>query len=91
MIFSLFIATPEEVIYDGEAKDVKAPGTLGYFEILSNHAPMISTLKEGKFEYTDGCDQTFLYKIKGGILEVDHNKVSVLIDSLESYIPTDLA
>lgn len=82
MIFNLFIATPEEVIYEGEAKNLKAPGTVGYFEILSNHAPMISTLKDGKFEYTDASDQKFYYTITGGILEVDHNKVSVLLDSI---------
>lgn len=84
MIYHLFIATPEEVIYDGKAKDLKAPGGDGYFEVLSNHAPMISTLKEGKFEYTDANDQKFYFKISGGILEVDHNKVSVLLDSLET-------
>lgn len=83
MIYKLFIATPEEVIYDGEAKNLKAPGTTGYFEVLSNHASMISTLKEGRFEYTDGNNQKFHYKISGGILEVDHNKVSVLLDTVE--------
>jgi F-type H+-transporting ATPase subunit epsilon len=88
MIYNLFIATPEEVIYDGGAKDLKAPGGDGYFEVLSHHAPMISTLKEGEFEYTDANDQKFHYKITGGILEIDHNKVSVLIDSLE---PMDLS
>ena len=83
MIYKLFIATPEEVIYEGEAKDLKAPGTTGYFEVLSNHASMISTLKSGKFEFTNENDQKFHYKISGGILEVDHNKVSVLLDSSE--------
>lgn len=84
MIYNLFIATPEEVIFNGEAKDLKASGGDGYFEVLSHHAPMISTLKEGKLAYTDANDQTFHYKISGGILEIDHNKVSVLLDSLEA-------
>lgn len=91
MMFTLFIATPEEVIYNGEAKDLKVPGASGYFEVLSHHAPTISTLKEGKFEYTDANDQKFHYMISGGILEVDHNKVSVLIDSLKPYFPSELA
>ncbi len=82
MIFHLFIATPEEVLYDGDAKDLKAPGSSGYFEVLSNHAPMITTLKEGEFEYTDAQNQVAHYKITGGILEIDHNKVSVLLDTL---------
>ena len=84
MIFNLFIATPEEVIFDGQAKDLKAPGGSGYFEVLSHHAPMISTLVSGKFEFTSADDQVCHYKISGGILEVDHNQVSVLLDSKEA-------
>jgi len=90
-MYTLFIATPEEVIFNGDAKDLKAPGASGYFEVLSQHAPTISTLQAGKFEYTDAKDQKFHYMISGGIIEVDHNKVSILIDSLESYSPSELA
>ncbi len=82
-MYHLFIASPEAVLYDGQAKDLLAPGAAGYFEVLPNHAALISTLQKGRFEFTDEHDQKHTYTLTGGILEVDHNKVSVLADSLE--------
>ena len=41
------IITPEKKLYSGEANLVKVPGTKGSFEILTKHAPLISTLEKG--------------------------------------------
>ena len=44
----LEIITPEKMLFTGEITIIKLPGTLGSFEIMNNHAPIISTLTFGK-------------------------------------------
>ncbi len=41
------IISPEEIIFKGNAKSVKLPGESGGFEILNNHAAIVSNLKKG--------------------------------------------
>ena len=45
---NLEILTPDKKIFEGEVRSVTVPGTMGSFEILNNHAPIISTLDDGK-------------------------------------------
>ena len=45
---NLEILTPDKKVYEGEASSVTLPGTVGSFEILNHHAPIISTLEDGK-------------------------------------------
>ena len=73
------IISPEETLFSGEAKSIKLPGTGGTFEVLENHAPLISTLDAGQIRIrkTSGEDQTF--NISHGFVEVLKNKVSVLV------------
>lgn len=73
----LEIITPDKVLFSGEATGVQLPGAEGSFEILRNHAPMISRLKAGKVRIRNGKD-THYVDINGGIVEVLKNKVVVL-------------
>ena len=75
----LEIITPDRKVYDGEATSVRFPGTDGSFEVLNNHAPLIAALKEGDVTVTGAGGGTF--HISGGIVEVLHNKVTVLAES----------
>lgn len=73
------IITPDKEIFKGEAILVQLPGIDGSFEILNNHAPLISALKEGKIKVKkskEGKDD--FYEIKGGVIEVLKNKVLIL-------------
>ncbi len=76
------ILTPERKFFAGEAESVSFPGTDGRFEILNNHAPLISSLKEGDIRIrTNGKDT--LVKIKGGFVEVLQNNINVMVEGAE--------
>ena len=70
------VLTPDELLFDGEAKAVSLPGLSGKFQILDNHAPLIAALGEGVV----AIDSTEV-KIVSGFVEVVDNKVTVLAES----------
>ena len=72
----LVIASPERTIYDGKVDMAVLPGELGEFQVLVNHAPLISSLMAGEVRYTAGKESQFL-QIKGGFVEVRDNQISV--------------
>ena len=78
-MLNLKIVSPEKVEYDGAAERVLVPGTMGQFEILSNHAPIISTLQKGVVEYFNKEGKTSL-EILGGFVEVQKNQVSLCVE-----------
>jgi F-type H+-transporting ATPase subunit epsilon len=82
-MFQLFIADPEQVVFEGDVKSVNAPGTEGYLEILSHHAALLTALQEGKVTVTYGNGDKSTWDISGGFLEVFNNKVTLLADVLE--------
>ena len=77
----LEIITPEKMLFSGEIELVKLPGDVGSFEILQNHAPLISTLTEGKIKVKDIKGITSYYDISSGVAEVSNNMVRVLVES----------
>lgn len=75
------ILSPEKNLFSGEIEYVKLPGVAGSFEVLNNHAPLISALGEGKVIVRgEGGLQEF--HIRSGIVEVFNNKISVLTEGL---------
>ncbi|MBN2611820.1 MAG: ATP synthase F1 subunit epsilon [Bacteroidales bacterium] len=76
----LEIITPEKKLYEGEITLIKVPGSKGSFEVLKNHAPIISTLEKGTIKIvTDNKDDLFI-DVEGGIIEVQRNKIIILAD-----------
>lgn len=83
-LFKINISTPVKTVYEGEISSLIAPGELGYFGVLADHAPLIANLVPGKITIKDGPAQPVIFNCKGaGILEVLKNNVNVLIDSVE--------
>lgn len=83
-LFKINIATPEKTIYEGEISSLIAPGEMGYFGVLVDHAPLIANLVPGKITIKDGSAQPVIFNCKSaGILEVLKNNVSVLLDAAE--------
>ncbi|MBR5687576.1 MAG: ATP synthase F1 subunit epsilon [Prevotella sp.] len=75
----LKIVSPEKIVFDGEVESVLVPGTLGSFEILNDHAPIISSLQPGKVEYATKEGKVQLM-VMGGFVEVLKNKVSLCVE-----------
>jgi F-type H+-transporting ATPase subunit epsilon len=78
----LEIITPDKKVYQGEVKLVKVPGSKGSFEVLKNHAPIISTLDKGKIKIIDIADKTSFINISGGVIEVKKDQIIILAESL---------
>jgi len=78
----LEIITPDKSIYSGEVKLVQLPGSMGSFEILKNHAPIISTLDNGKIKVIEESGKTLYFEIEGGVIENKDNKIIVLVESI---------
>jgi F-type H+-transporting ATPase subunit epsilon len=77
----LEIITPNKTLYTGEIKRVRLPGTNGLFEILTNHAPIISTLEKGTIRIIEEDDRRLTFDITGGMVENKNNHVIVLLES----------
>ncbi|MDA9898247.1 ATP synthase F1 subunit epsilon [Flavobacteriales bacterium] len=76
----LEIITPEQKVFEGKVNSVQLPGVDGKFEILNNHAPIISTLSKGDVRVIDSNNKTELFKINGGVIEMQNNKIIVLAE-----------
>jgi F-type H+-transporting ATPase subunit epsilon len=77
----LEIISPDENIYSGEIKLIQIPGSKGLFEVLHNHAPIISTLEKGKIKIQTSKNEQLFFDIAGGVIEVKNNKIIVLVDT----------
>jgi F-type H+-transporting ATPase subunit epsilon len=78
----LEILTPGKKVFAGNIRLIKVPGSDGFFEVMENHAPIISTLSEGDIKIITEDDKTQLIGIKGGVIQVLKNQVIVLAESL---------
>lgn len=77
----LEILTPEKKIFEGDVTIATFPGADGSFQVMDNHAPLISLLKEGTVEYK-GKEANNNLKITGGVVEVLGNKTILLADKV---------
>lgn len=71
------ILNPDSNLFSGEAKIVTLPGVNGSFQIMNNHAPIISALSKGTVVVDNGTEK-LTFDIKGGIVEVLKNKIVIL-------------
>ena len=77
----LEIITPQEKVFEGEVNAASFPGTSGYFQILNNHAPMVSSIAKGKVVYRTKDDETEIW-VQGGVVEILNNRVTLLADKV---------
>lgn len=84
------IISPEKKVYTGKVKSVTIPGTKGNFQVLFNHAPLISTFEIGIIKLVLSDDSTVIFTTSGGSTEVLDNKVLILSDTVEPIESIDI-
>jgi F-type H+-transporting ATPase subunit epsilon len=75
------IVTPDKKIFEGEIKSVRVPGKKGSFQVLKDHAPIVSTLESSMVIIVDMDGKETVLEIDGGVIEVKANRVILLADS----------
>lgn len=78
------IISPVETIYTGEIKLLQVPGRQGSFQVLKNHAPIVSTLREGVVRLIDMADRESRFQVTGGVIEVKKNRIVVLVETVKA-------
>ncbi|MFD1314551.1 F0F1 ATP synthase subunit epsilon [Namhaeicola litoreus] len=90
----LEIVTPEASIFKGEVESVTVPGVMGEFQMLNNHAPIVSLLQEGNVKikgntaiaeayqnkFSKGDNGAMVLPIQSGTVELNDNKIIILVD-----------
>lgn len=77
----LEIISPDKKLYSGEVVRIQVPGSKGSFEILKNHAPLISTLEKGIIQILSEDGKRSTFEIDGGVIEAKKNKIIVLAEN----------
>lgn len=76
------ILTPDREVFSGEATAVTVQGADGMFQVLFDHAPIISSLDKGQIKLVnDGKEEIF--EAEGGVIEVMKNKIIILVERIQ--------
>ncbi len=78
----LEVLSPGRTVFSGDIELIKVPGSGGSFEVMKNHAPIISTLEKGDVRVVVNENTTKLFSIDGGVIQVVSNKIIVLAESI---------
>lgn len=89
-IFKLDIITPDRVLYKDMVRSFSAPGEMGAFQVLYNHAPLMASLVPGEMKFSDDRGNTVYYATSGGFVEVRDNRVLALVDTAEKADEIDV-
>jgi len=75
----LTIAKVDEVLFQGQAKEVTCPGVDGVITILPHHSAFVTVLRAGEIKIVDDKEQEVRIQIEDGVLEVGGNEVTVIL------------
>lgn len=84
------IVTPAKIAFTGNVKSITIPGTKGTFQVLFNHAPLMSSFEVGFIKIEDESGESTNYATSGGTVEILNNNVVVLAESFESKEQIDI-
>lgn len=88
-VVNLEIVTPEKVLYKDVVDLITIPGTNGGFQILKDHAPLMSTIETGILVVKKE-NETLNFTSSNGTVEVLNNEVLILVDSIERVDDIDI-
>ena len=80
------IITPDKKVFDGEIRSVRVPGKKGSFQVLKDHAPIVSTLEKGAVIMVDNTGRELRYQISSGVIEVKMNMIILLAESVQEAV-----
>jgi len=83
-LMDIEVFTPSKAVYNGKAVSVTVPGAQGSFQVLFNHAPILSSLDIGKVKIEEEGGKKLDFATSGGTVEVLSNKVLLLVESFEN-------
>ncbi|MBU1100313.1 MAG: ATP synthase F1 subunit epsilon [Bacteroidetes bacterium] len=83
------IVTPSQIVFTGVVKSCTVPGSSGAFQILKNHASILSTLDVGEIKLVKQNDDVVHYSTGGGTVEVKDNRILILAESVETAADID--
>lgn len=80
---NLVILSPEKEIFAGSVKSVSVPGTDGSFQLLNNHAPIVSSLTGGAVRVVTDNNEKLTFTVDGGFVEMLNNEVALLVSGVK--------
>jgi F-type H+-transporting ATPase subunit epsilon len=89
-LLDLEIVSSEKIAAKGKIESISAPGTVGEFQVLYNHAPLVSSLGVGLIRIVNEFGEKTSFSTSGGIFEVRDNKVTILAETIESKEEIDI-
>lgn len=82
-LFSINIATPEGKMFSGNISSCTAPGVDGKFQVLKDHAPLISMIDIGEMKIVLENDKINFLATSGGFLEIENNEMNIVVETAE--------
>ncbi|RYH04900.1 MAG: F0F1 ATP synthase subunit epsilon [Alphaproteobacteria bacterium] len=76
----LEIVSPERLLLSETVKSVTVPGSEGYFTVLGDHAPLMTTLRPGFVTVTDMSNVAHVYYVRGGFADVSPDGLTLLAE-----------
>jgi F-type H+-transporting ATPase subunit epsilon len=85
----LEIVSPERLLLSETVKSVTVPGAEGYFTVLGDHAPFMTTLRPGFVTVTDNANVAHVYYVRGGFADVSPEGLTLLAEEAEDIAQFD--
>jgi F-type H+-transporting ATPase subunit epsilon len=89
--FKVEIVTPKRLVFSGDITSFSAPGVVGGFQVLKNHAALLSSIDVGEVKLVDPAGVERRYATSGGVVEVHDNKVMMLAETAERSDEIDVS
>ncbi|MBN1408440.1 MAG: ATP synthase F1 subunit epsilon [Calditrichaceae bacterium] len=77
------IVTPFGIAYQADVESCHIPGALGQFQVLKNHAAMLSLLSIGSIKIIEKTGSIKYLATSGGFCEIDKNEIRIIVESAE--------
>ena len=74
------IVSPERLVISEQARSVTVPGAEGYFTVLGDHAPLMTTLKPGFITVTDTANVAHVFYVRGGFADIAPASLTILAE-----------